>query len=62
MLPVQPGQRLAAANLYDELTAAGGESQALDPAPALANLRGLAGTMLDPSVLAALEQVVPDRA
>jgi response regulator RpfG family c-di-GMP phosphodiesterase len=52
---------LAAANLYDELAAGSAEHAALTPAQALENLRGLAGTMLDPAVLEALEGVVAER-
>ncbi len=47
---------LAAANLYDELVApAEPASGGLTPDAALENLHGLAGTLLDPAVLEALE-------
>jgi response regulator RpfG family c-di-GMP phosphodiesterase len=49
---------LAAANVYDELTASGEGHQGMAPEEALRSMRGLAGTMLDPAVLAALEPVV----
>lgn len=52
---------IAAANLYDELTATSEEGKPLQPAQALENLRGFAGMMLDPRVLEALEQAVGDR-
>ncbi|MDP3774304.1 MAG: response regulator [Gemmatimonadales bacterium] len=52
---------IAAANLYDELTATVEEEKALSPAQAMENLRGLAGMLLDPRVLKALEQVVGER-
>ncbi len=49
---------VAAVVLYDELTEGAAEGHALDPVQAIANLGGLAGTLLDPSVLVALERVV----
>jgi len=49
---------LGAANLYVELTEMGHGGPAMSAADAVANLRGLAGTLLDPRVLDALEQVV----
>ncbi len=47
---------VAAAHLYDELAMGSGEGPALAPDAAIANLRGLAQLMLDPSVVAALER------
>lgn len=56
------GSRIVAtANLYDELAAETAEKQALTPAQGVDSLRGLSGTMLDPGVLRALEQVVMER-
>lgn len=52
---------VAAANIYDELTATVEEEKALSPAQAMENLRGLAGMLLDPKVFEALERVVGDR-
>lgn len=49
---------LGATNLYVELTEMGHGGPAMSAADAIANLRGLAGTLLDPRVLDALEQVV----
>lgn len=49
---------IGAANLYVELTEMGLGGPAMSAADAVANLRGLAGTLLDPRVLDALEQVV----
>lgn len=51
---------VAVANLYDELTAPAEPRAGLSHRDALANLRGLAGTMLDPAVLDALERVVAE--
>ncbi len=53
---------LAAANLYDELTATAEEGKNLKPAQALENLRGLCGMLLDPAVFGALEAVVGEPA
>ena len=50
---------LTAANLYVELTETGEGGRAMSPADAVVSVRALAGTRLDPRVLAALEQVVP---
>jgi response regulator RpfG family c-di-GMP phosphodiesterase len=49
---------LAAVNLYDELVAPAAGAAGLAPADALANLAGLAGTLLDREVLEALRGVV----
>lgn len=49
---------LGATILYVELTEAGLGGPGMSAADAVANLRGLAGTLLDPHVLDALEQVV----
>jgi response regulator RpfG family c-di-GMP phosphodiesterase len=49
---------VAAASLYDELAVASVDGAALAPSTAIANLRGLVGLMLDPTVFAALEQEV----
>lgn len=60
MIPV--GARIVAAvNLYDELVAPAG-GHGLSAHDALANLRGLAGTLLDPAVLDALAWAVSDGA
>lgn len=47
---------VAAAHLYDELAVASADGAALAPSAAIANLRGLVGLKLDPTVFAALEQ------
>lgn len=52
---------VAAANLYDELTAASPDRLALSPADAVENLRAVVGMLLDPAVFAALERVVLER-
>jgi response regulator RpfG family c-di-GMP phosphodiesterase len=49
---------IAAASLYDELAVASPDGSTLEPREAIANLRGVAGLMLDPEVFAALEQEV----
>jgi putative two-component system response regulator len=49
---------VAAASLYDELAIASPEGATLEPREVIANLRGLAGLMLDPAVFAALEHEV----
>jgi putative two-component system response regulator len=49
---------LAAANRYDELARPGPDGATLEPSQAIASLRALEGLMLDPAVLAALEQEV----
>ncbi len=49
---------VAAVVLYDQLTEGASAGQALRPAQAMENLRGLAGTLLDPAVVTALERVV----
>jgi len=49
---------VAAVVLYDQLTEGATAGQALRPAQAMENLTGLAGTLLDPAVVAALERVV----
>jgi putative two-component system response regulator len=49
---------VTAASLYDELAVASSDGDALAPRQAIANLRALAGLMLDPKVFAALEQEV----
>ena len=51
------GSRIvAAAHLYDELAVGSADGAALTPSAAIANLRGLVGLKLDPTVFAALEQ------
>jgi putative two-component system response regulator len=53
------GSRIvAAASLYDERAAGGGEGKATEPRRAVASLRALVGLILDPEVFAALEQEV----
>jgi len=49
---------VAVANLYDELVAPAEGDAGLAPLAALANLQGLAGTLLDADVLVALTQVL----
>lgn len=49
---------LAAANLYDELVAPAEGAAGLTPQAALANLQGVAGTLLDPDVLVALKKIL----
>jgi len=49
---------VAAAHLYDEIAVGSAEGAALAPNAAIANLRGLVGLKLDPTVFAALEQEV----
>ena len=49
---------VAVASVYDDLAVGSAEGDALAPAAAIANLRGLVGLKLDPAVFAALEQEV----
>ena len=56
---IPPGARIiAAVNCYDELTDGAAGGAGLDAAVALQQIQALSGTVLDPAVTAALEQVL----